>query len=254
MQNNLKKHDKVHTIRSCFTLIELLVVIAIIAILAGMLLPALKQAREKAYFASCTNNFKTVGLGMQMYAGDWDDHLPKTVGDNSDRKKFWPINIAEYIQQPLDKDGWLTRKTTVYSCPTRGAKMSNSQGYDFMRGGNKRIMATNWMLDGGGSYPSAASYSDYKGKIYARLTRFKKSPSEIRHIFAYSGNYTAGYTGGSKPTCELNFPHPGDRANLCFADGHVEVLTKKYYEENFDKQSFWTHNGQWPWLAAWMKN
>ena len=59
-----------------FTLIELLVVIAIIAILAGMLLPALNNARENGRKTSCVNNFSTVGKAMLMYCGDNDDFLP----------------------------------------------------------------------------------------------------------------------------------------------------------------------------------
>ncbi|HOK80631.1 MAG TPA: prepilin-type N-terminal cleavage/methylation domain-containing protein [bacterium] len=58
-----------------FTLIELLVVIAIIAILAAMLLPMLTKAREKARQAVCINNMKQVGLGMMLYAEDWDGWL-----------------------------------------------------------------------------------------------------------------------------------------------------------------------------------
>src|SRR5436305_7293424 len=93
-----------HGCKSAFTLIELLVVIAIIAILAGMLLPVLSNAKEAGKRMQCLNNMRQLGFACVIYTDENEGHLPPRSHPNR-----WPTRLL---------DGYKDLK--ILKCPTDG--------------------------------------------------------------------------------------------------------------------------------------
>src|SRR5436190_10731319 len=119
--------------RACFTLVELLVVIAIIAVLVGLLLPAVQKAREAGARVSCGNNLKQIGLALHMYH---DDQKTLPTSRLSDLHATWAVLIMPYVEQGVLYNQWnlvatyydqndIARRTPVpiYFCPSRRGPM-----------------------------------------------------------------------------------------------------------------------------------
>ena len=125
-------------LEAAFTLIELLVVIAIIGILASLLLPALASAKKKSHQAYCINSLRQLGIGIQLYASDWESRYPLArnwgrawnPGDHALRAdmNYLPEMIAQYLGSNAMNAVTSTfqLKANYYNCPA-GIKVPAQQ-------------------------------------------------------------------------------------------------------------------------------
>ncbi|MGV3774121.1 MAG: type II secretion system protein [Verrucomicrobiales bacterium] len=215
-----------------FTLIELLVVIAIIAILAGMLLPALSKAKLKAEGTSCLNNTKQLTLGWVLYSGDYNDLLVPNYISNP--QQAWIAGNVAALPGATNvndiKNGKLFQYNPslgTYQCPgmktpptplmnhplMRGQRLVRSYSMQGRMGGGPE---TEWVL--GAKYPQYKKHSDIQDPSPAQAIVFLDESKET-----IDDGYWA--VNSATPTQWQNAPgvRHGKGTVFSFADGHSEV-------------------------------
>lgn len=215
--------------KAYFTLIELLVVIAIIAILAGMLLPALNAARLRARASICMGQLKQVGLAEHSYADAYDGWAPP-IRQSASEGLVWFKNLQAggfFGKSPADGSG----QNKVLECPDYRNISNATYGQRYYQATYKTQS-----IRIGASRPYISTISN---------SMYWNSPSEL--IFAADNLQN----GGTKPVYTLvennsadqgiaHFRH-NSKCNILYGDGHVNAITPK---ELFESQR---DNSRWPW-------
>lgn len=195
-----------------FTLIELLIVVSIIAILAGMLLPALNKAREAAWKISCVNNLKSIGVASQIYTADHNDMVVVSKYNNSDPLTWMTLLCGSKQLNCSD----LTAQNTqlpfkVFQCPAASRILSN--------GTNWTSGWYNWAPISKAGYGLNWRLTRYSPKI----TGIKYPLSTVPLVFESATLVPdVGYNSSATADQQLRLRRHNRSSNVLFLDGHVE--------------------------------
>lgn len=221
-----KKHSS-HLKR--FTLIELLVVIAIIAILAGMLLPALNQARDTARGAKCLSNMKQIGTFLLMYQDQFGGVYP----------------IPENAPKWGEDTGWTNQLRLTMNAEKELFHCSVDAGREFSYSLNTNEPWKKYKAGYVGNYYWRQQYFDRAKTGASKLILVEESALDT---FQPDDSDQDNYTQNAMPK-DAQVRHGGYA--VCFTDGHSEKL-KKY---NFDEVTYYTDRfSGWLGDAAWDPN